>query len=132
MTSKPWETALLPLPNYGCAVLRCQEEVTYDADMLSWWQGGPSYPAGWYCDGCWDEAATNWVSQYEDNRDPSTPEAPSLAEEIARRDAAPDMEAALVGMLRSFERSDTGMYPDERMACNDARAAIAKAKGETP
>ena len=105
-----------------------QGTVTYPADMLSWWQGGPSYPAGWYCDGCWDEAAADWVSQYEDNRDPSTPEAPSLAEELERRDAGPDMLAALeYTKWRLGKRDEWG---DEQDAYDMANAAIAKAKGQ--
>ena len=43
--------------------------------------------------------------------------------------AAPEMLAACEAMLRAFERSVIGMYPDERAACQFARAAIAKAIG---
>ena len=129
MSEKPWETAPLPSPNYGCAVLRCREEVTYDADMLAWWQGGPSYPAGWYCYGCWDEAATKWVSQYEDNRDPSIPDAPALSEELERRDAAPDMLAALKRVDRTGGWGESGITEPGHTVIDQVRAAIAKAEG---
>ena len=82
-----------------------------------------------YCDGCWDEAAADWVSQYEDNRDPSTPEAPSLAEELERT-VTPGRTCWRRWMYTKWRLGKRDEWGDEQDAYDMANAAIAKAKGD--
>ena len=131
MSEKPWETAPLPEPNYGCADMLCREGFTYDANTLAWWPGGPSYPPGWYCDGCIDEAGYEMVAQCSGYCEPPRfSELPALSEELERRDAAPEM-------LDALEAIDAACYlwPGGELLSPvllvPMRAAIAKARGET-
>ena len=82
-------------------------------------------PGQWVADGLEVRAEDDgWVlAEIIDTNDEGAANARLIA-------AAPEMLAACEAMLRSFERSVNGMYPDERAACLLARAAIAKATGE--
>ena len=132
------QQAKLPEAVYGCANSFCAEQTSYPPDMLYWWAGSEhGYPPGFYCresEGCQDQLLFAYYGDRTDaTSDPDGMVGPTLKEELARRDAAPDMLEALLRMMDrdgclSTCAHDPPYRESHTLRCDKMRAAIAKAK----
>ena len=111
------------------------KNTSYPPDMLYWWGGaGP----GFYCresDGCLDQILdAYYVLRTDGTDDPDGMVGPTLKEELARRDAAPEMLEQRNELLESlqaisYEFEQVVVVPTAFSAFNNAKDAIAKARG---
>ncbi len=67
--STPREVAATLTPLYSCALPSCADEVTFPADNLYWFDGNGEFPAGFYCEGDWEEIKFSLSRGREDEDD---------------------------------------------------------------